>query len=254
MEYNYKEISEKLVKLLSLETTPIGIKGYTDIEEMAQIPRLRKPKHIFTPCQLVGQALHMGFTIAFTNKDIVTHNCNAIVGLESQDDEWIDESKNFFTGVWWEKENDVLKHHKSLTPTGIIKYSGIVCSPLAAGRIAPDVCLINASPGTVFMLISGFLHKDYHPLDLKIVGESSCSMTWVKTLYTSQIGISLPCFAEMRYAGLSPDKMILTMTPQDLVKAIKGVEALSQSGMRYPVPPYGVQVDVREGIGVSYTI
>jgi len=254
MEYNCKEISDKLTKLLRLEVIPIGIKGYEDIEEMEQIPKIRKPKHIFTPCQMIGQAVHMGFTIGFTEKDVVTHNCNSVIGLDEQDDEWMKESVGLFRGVWWEKENDVLNHQSSLTSIESVKYKGIVCSPLSSERIEPDICLINASPGAVFMLLSGFLHRDYKALDLKIVGESSCSMTWVKTLYTGQIGVSMPCFAEMRYAGMSPDKMILTMTPKDLVKAIEGVETLSKSGLRYPVPPYGTQVDVREGIGYSYDV
>jgi hypothetical protein len=30
------------------------------------------------------------------------------------------------------------------------------------------------------------------------------------------------------------------------------MKALSANGLRYPIPPYGIQNDVRAGMGVSY--
>ena len=46
--------------------------------------------------------------------------------------------------------------------------------------------------------------------------------------------------------------MLMALKPDDLVKAIKGMTALSKNGFRYPIPPYGVQMDVRAGMGVTY--
>ena len=30
------------------------------------------------------------------------------------------------------------------------------------------------------------------------------------------------------------------------------MEALSRNGLRYPIPPYGIQTDARAGLGASY--
>jgi hypothetical protein len=30
------------------------------------------------------------------------------------------------------------------------------------------------------------------------------------------------------------------------------MERLSRNGLRYPIPPYGIQSDARAGLGVSY--
>lgn len=254
MSYDWKTITDDLNQLLRLEKTPVGMKGFETKETMEKVTRLRKPKHIHTPCQIISQSIQLGFTIGFTADDVVTLNCNALCGLKPQDQKWQEQALNLFTNVWWEKEEDVLKHCESLTSVENVRYAGFVISPLASGRIEPDICMIVAEPGAIFMLLSGYTRSDYRSLDLKFIGESSCSQTWIKTIYTGEIGLSLPCFAEMRYAGLSADNMILTMKPEDLVKAINGLKQLNSVGLRYPIAPYSIQVDVREGLGVSYDL
>ena len=37
-----------------------------------------------------------------------------------------------------------------------------------------------------------------------------------------------------------------------LAKAIAGMKQLAKNGLRYPIAPYGIQADVRAGMGVSY--
>lgn len=254
MQFDWEMITSELNQLLRLTLTPVGLKGYADREAMASVEKLRKPKHIHTPCQIIGQSIHLGQTIGFTAEDIVTLNCNAICGLEKQSQEWREQSVAFFENVWWEKEADVLKHRDTLIAIEDPVYAGFVVSPLRAGRIEPDVCMITAEAGAIFMLLSGYLRSDYQPLDIRMIGESSCSQTWIKTMYTGEIGLALPCFAEMRFAGFPSTAVILTMKPTALAKAIAGLKQLNKIGMRYPVPPYGVQSDVREGVGVSYQI
>ena len=33
---------------------------------------------------------------------------------------------------------------------------------------------------------------------------------------------------------------------------VAGLDALAKNGLRYPIPPYGVNTDARAGLGVSY--
>jgi len=46
--------------------------------------------------------------------------------------------------------------------------------------------------------------------------------------------------------------MLMALKPEHLAKAIEGMKALAKNGLRYPIPPYGIQSDVRAGMGVSY--
>jgi len=45
---------------------------------------------------------------------------------------------------------------------------------------------------------------------------------------------------------------LLALPPEQLGKAIEGMEALAKNGFRYPFPQYGIQQDVRAGMAVSY--
>lgn len=251
MEYQWKEIVNRMTRLLRLHKTPIGIKTYDSLEEMEQVARLRRAKHIHVPCQFFGQAIQMGFTVGFTADDIATANCNGTVGLIKQDEEFW--SGRIFAGGWCATEEDAAAHHGAMTEVDP-PHVGIVVSPLASGRIEPDVCMMSLYPGQAFMLLSGYLRNGYKPLSLLHIGESSCSMHWVKTLQTGEIGLALPCFAEMRFAGFSEKEVNLTMIPKDLIHALDGLEQLSKLGFRYPVPNYAIQMDVLEGLGISYDV
>ena len=48
------------------------------------------------------------------------------------------------------------------------------------------------------------------------------------------------------------DELLMAIPPSYLPKVIQGLEALSRNGLRYPIPQYGVNNDVRAGMGVSY--
>ena len=250
MSTDWKEYVERLKKAVSLTKAPIAIQAVAHKDDLDAIQKLRRPKHLHMPCQLLGQAMQMGFTIGFTDDDLVGDNCSRTVGLLEQTDEW--RKGEIFNGVWCGSLQDAELHHGALTPTDRRRYGALVASPLASGRITPDVCMLVGSPGQIFMVISGYLRQKFEPLTQRFVGESSCSMGWVKTLQTGEPGLAVPCFAEMRYGGFSEHEMILTLSPEDFVRSVEGLEALGKVGLRYPVPPYGMQMDVCEGVGVSY--
>ena len=44
----------------------------------------------------------------------------------------------------------------------------------------------------------------------------------------------------------------MALPPRYLPVAIAGMKALAANGLRYPIAPYGIQNDVRAGMGVSY--
>ena len=46
--------------------------------------------------------------------------------------------------------------------------------------------------------------------------------------------------------------MLMALPPDQLVKALEGMRALSKNGFRYPFAQYGVQQDVRAEMAVSY--
>jgi hypothetical protein len=84
------------------------------------------------------------------------------------------------------------------------------------------------------------------------VGESACADSWGRALATGEPSLSIPCFAERRYGGVMEDELLMAMPPKFLPIALDGLAALDRNGLRYPIPPYGVQTDATAGLGRSY--
>ena len=48
------------------------------------------------------------------------------------------------------------------------------------------------------------------------------------------------------------DELLMAIPPSFLPGVVDGLRNLSRNGLRYPIPQYGVNNDVRDGMNVSY--
>lgn len=251
--YDWPALVDELNKCLRLKTTVTGIKMFERVEDMEAVKGVRRPKSIQTTDQIVSMGSRLGWTVGVTAEDLAGQQCRAIIGLAPQDEEWL--SGKRYVGVWHATLQDARGRQeaiaRSVMPAG--KYKALVVSPLASGRLnPPDICLIYATPGQMIILINGLQWKDYRRFDWSVVGESACADSWGRALATGEPSLSLPCFAERRYGGVPDDEMLMALPPRFLPVAIAGMKALAANGLRYPIPPYGVQMDPNQGLGVSY--
>ncbi|MBM7649236.1 uncharacterized protein (DUF169 family) [Bacillus ectoiniformans] len=245
------QVVENLKRLISIRTIPIGMKLFQTKEEMESIERIKRPDRIFTADQIVAQAARLGWTVGVTAEDLAGPQCSTVLGLHPRDERWL--SGEEMAGVWFETKKDSKKHQESMHCVPYGMFEAMAVSPLISGRLnPPDICLIYGTPGQMMMLLNGLQWKGYEKLEWGFVGESSCSDSWGRALKTGKPSLSIPCFAERRYGGVLDDELLLAIQPADLLKAIEGMNSLSKNGLRYPVPAYGIQQDVREGLGVSY--
>lgn len=243
-------MSVQLERLLCLRAAPIAMKLYDDIDATAAMKGVRRPDAIYTLDQVVAQAARLGWTVAVTAEDLVGPQCGAVVGLSPQNDEW--SSGRELTGVWYATAEDAARHQAAMHTVPFGRYKALVVSPLSKARIeTPDIVLFYATPGAMMYFINGLQWKDYRRLDWSVVGESSCADSWGRALHTREPSLSLPCFAERRYGGVLDDEMLMALTPSDLSKALSGMQALAENGLRYPVAQYGIQQDARAGMEVS---
>ena len=240
-----------LNRLLRLRTTPIGMKLFASKEEMEAIPRIRRPKDIHTTDQIVGQASRNGWTVGITQEDLVGAQCSTVIGLHPRNDEWL--SGERMHGVWFGTLEDASAHQHAMDVVDYGQYEAMAVSPLATGRLdPPDICLIYANPAQMILFINGLQWTGYKKLEWGCVGESACADSWGRALKTGEPSLSIPCFAERRYGGVMDEELLMAIPPAFLPRVIAGMEALSGNGLRYPIPPYGVNNDVRAGMGVSY--
>lgn len=249
--YDWPELVGSLDRLLRLRTTPIGMKLFETVEEMEAVPRIRRPRAIHTTDQIVGMAARLNWTVGITNDDLVGPQCGSVIGLHPQDDEWL--SGQRMAGVWYETIEDASAHQHAMDVVPFGTYRAMAVSPLVTGRLdPPDICLIYATPAQMILFINGLQWTGYRKLEWGCVGESSCADSWGRALATGAPSLSIPCFAERRYGGVQDDELLMALPPSYLPKIIAGLEALSRNGLRYPIPPYGVQSDARAGLGHSY--
>jgi uncharacterized protein (DUF169 family) len=245
------KLVDDLNRLLRLRATPVGMKLFETVEEMEAIPRIRRPTEVHTLDQIVGQSCRLGWTIGITSKDLVIEQCAAVIGLSPQDAKWLRGDR--YGGVWYATPVDAAAHQRAMNIVPYGKYHAMAVSPLAAGRLnPPDVCLIYATPGQMIILINGLQFHGYRRFEWSVVGESACADSWGRALSTGEPSLSIPCYAERRYGGVLDEEMLMALPPALLPKAIEGMEQLSANGLRYPIPPYGIQADARAGLAVSY--
>ncbi|MBI4083431.1 MAG: DUF169 domain-containing protein, partial [Candidatus Lambdaproteobacteria bacterium] len=104
----------------------------------------------------------------------------------------------------------------------------------------------------MILFINGLQYKGYKKLQFTVVGESACADSWGKALATGEPALSIPCFAERRYGGVADDELLMALRPEALPGVIAGLAELHKHGLRYPIPPWGIQADPSAGLGVSY--
>lgn len=247
----YTETAAALERLLRLRAIPFGMKLFKSAAEMAAIPKIRRPASVHTLDQVVAQAARLGWTVGITAADLVGDQCRAVVGLGGQDEKW--RSGQHMAGVWFATIEDAGRHQASMNVVPLGTCQALAVSPLASGRLdPPDIALFYATPGAMMYFINGLQWSGYKRFDWSVVGESACADSWGRALKTREPSLSIPCFAERRYGGVLDDEMLMALPPDQLSRAITGMEALAKNGLRYPFPQYGIQQDVRAGMAVSY--
>ena len=238
----------ELNALLRLRTTVTAMKLFKTMEEMQAIPRIRRPKSVHTTDQIVSMASRLGWTVGITADDLVGNQCRAVIGLAPRE-----EQGERYVGVWHGDAESAAARQQSLDCVPHGRYQALAVSPFESGRLdPPDIVLVYATPGQMIILINGLQYRDYRKFEWSVVGETACADSWGRALATGEPSLSLPCYAERRYGGVPDEEMLMALKPADLRKAITGMQALAKNGLRYPIPPYGIQSDPSMGMGGSY--
>jgi uncharacterized protein (DUF169 family) len=249
--FDFAELVGELNRYLRLRTTPIGMKLFETAAAMEAVPRIRRPGAIHTTDQIVGMAARNGWTVGITADDLVGAQCSTVIGLHPRSDEWL--SGERMRGVWYQELDDARAHQEAMDVVPHGRFEAMVVSPLTSNRLnPPDICLIYATPAQMILFINGLQWTGYRKLEWGCVGESACADSWGRALATGEPSLSIPCFAERRYGGVMEDELLMALPPHFLPKIVDGLAHLSNNGLRYPIAPYGVNNDVRAGMGVSY--
>src|ERR1700675_3980734 len=184
MTEDWAKLSADLEQLLKLRSIPFAMKLFERRVDMEAIARIRRPQHVHTLDQVVGQASRLGWTIGITADDLVGAQCRAVVGLGSaKDAAW--RSGKHMVGVWYSTDEDASAHQAAMECVPDGRFEALALSPLSSGRLdPPDIALFYATPGAMIYFINGLQWGGYKRFDWSIVGESACADSWGRALKT----------------------------------------------------------------------
>ena len=252
-EYDFTGITESLYKYLRIKSLPIGMKRFKTAAELDTIKKIRRPdptKKLATD-QVVGQCRWIGWTIGITAENLMGAQCGAVVGLHEREGEFL--SGERMAGVWYGSLEDSRAHQAAMDCASYGDYSALAVSPLNSGRLDnPDICLIYCTPGQMITLINGLQYRNYEKFEFSVVGESACADSWGRALSTGKPSLSIPCYAERKFGGVLDEELLIALPPSYLPKLVDGLIALSQNGLRYPIPNHGIEKSPMESIDRSY--
>jgi len=247
-------LGEALVRLLRIRTLPIGMKLFEDVDEMRSIPGIRAPRlgKTFTTCQLVTQSRVGGLTLGITGENVLPNsNCGAVLGITQLGENYTSGEK--MARVWFMDKQAAVLHQAQMPRVPGGRYRGLAVSPLRTSRLnPPDIVLFYANPAQMILFINGLQWKTYNRFEFSITGESACADSWGSALSLRKPSLSIPCYGERRYGGVADDELLMALPPSDFATGIEGLQALHDTGLRYPIMPYGASVDPADGLAYSY--
>jgi len=241
--YDWKSINDRLTAAIRPASSAVALKFIKTQEELDLLPNLKYWKEQdSTVCKLIGIAAYWNITIALKSKYLTTH-CGGNNGLLKRE-------AYFHEGValssdpikWHGRREDAAAHMQAmLADIPSDDHIAVVASPIFSGDILdPDAIIISADPGAAFHLLAALVEKDFQELNFTFRGESSCAETWCRTYTSGKPGLSLGCRGDRCNGALGGHEVRFSISTQDLLKALDGVDRLKSDGIEYPYYPDGV--------------
>ncbi|MEM1538146.1 MAG: DUF169 domain-containing protein [Candidatus Nezhaarchaeales archaeon] len=239
---SYVEISDKLFKLLKLETTPVAIKLLKDVSEAGD--KVRRPRVKLAACQIWNIARFYGWVFAGSVEDMACAPGAAALGF-------IEVPPQIASGEIAKarlSSLEVAKRTEEAVPR--LKpgtWRAMVAAPLERATFTPDVVLIYASPAQALRLSQGYGWRNGDKTRLSTLGEYACAECIAQVLLEGKPFLVNPCYGERRF-GLTRDYELCFSTPPTYLQdIIVGLEKTHEAGWRYPIPYFGVLAQPYDG-------
>src|SRR3990172_9011865 len=246
---DWQGLTKEIERLLRLQTYPIAYKRLDDIKELEKIPNVRRLDRPATFCQLPTLVRRGGWTISVTRNNL-SERCARINGLAFTTDEEINREVANFATSWFATKKEARKQMAEypLVPAG----EAVVLAPLASGKFDPDVVLIYGNPAQMMLLMNGLQYKGYERFNFFFIGEGACADGLAQCYTSGKPALAIPCFGERRFGGVTDDEMVIALPPGMIEKAVEGLQALWNRGLRYPIMYFGTECDPSPALAKAY--
>lgn len=236
----WKALSDRLMLDLRPTQHAVAMKFIKTQEEFDAIENVTYCQTKASTCKLIGMAAHFQGTFGLDREHFSGYYCAINNGCMEVTQEWLDGAILYKAPTPWHHDQEDAKKHIASNAKMIPEqpYIGIVCSSLCNCDLeeADAICL-QLPTQAAFHLLAGYVESDWQQLNFPFSGESNCSDTWMRTLKEGKIGLSLGCRGDRATGALAYGDVRVTMTTEQLLKALDGVETVEKNGILYPYNP-----------------
>ncbi|MBU2552062.1 MAG: dephospho-CoA kinase [Proteobacteria bacterium] len=247
---NWEKPIRRLELLMRLKSFPVALKLLEDKAALSTIPFCRRLDRPTTLCQLITLVRNFDWTVGAVLGDFLGPMCPSMIGLGEVPEHMADGT--FRSIVWTKTKADGKKYELGIPriPTG--QYEAVALAPLVYNPFDPDMVLIYANPAQMMLLINSLQFEDYEVMEFFCVGESSCSDAIARCYLTGKPSLTIPCYGERRYGHAQDEDLVMALRPEQIDKALRGMETLYRRGIRYPISYAGAEMDVSGAFPGSY--
>ena len=247
---DWEQPIRRMERLMRLKSFPVAFKMLEDKKALADIPFVRRVKNKSTLCQMINLVRNFDWTLGAEIDDFMSVVCSSIIGLS--DTPAYMKDGTFRSIVWTKSRADAKKYESEIPRLPLGKYEAVALAPLVYNPFDPDIVLIYANPAQMMLLINALQYEDYEVMQFFCVGESSCSDVIARCYLDGRPSLSIPCYGERRYGHAQDDELVMAIPAAMMDKALRGLEALYNRGIRYPISYAGVEADVAGAFPAAY--
>lgn len=246
---DYKEMAERLEKILRLDTRPVAVNLYETREELPRVPREKK----INLCQLVSVARYQGGVNSGVPEKMICSMGAACVGLIKTPE--VIASGIAAVGPY---VKDVEAGRAFMANTFKIgdhgkKYDAVYVQPLCRATEDPDVVLLYVNPAQVMRLIHACTYDNGNKVTADTVAEAAMCSSIGYALANNKPVVGFPCAGDRIFGGTQNSELVFA-APFSLFKdkLIEYLELTAKGGFSvYPIPP---NMDWTPSMPPTYTI
>lgn len=247
---NWQEVSDELVRILRLRTDPLAFKRF---EKSGELEAIRNVFHIptfSTFCQAVHRVRVQGLTIGITKQDKMNQRCLRLHGVKHAHEKSMKEESAMLSRTWFASPKDALKQQQE-TPR-VPVADAVALAPLSKGKFDPDIILFYGNPAQMMMLLCGLQKVKYERFQFFFIGEGACADSLGECYRTGKPQLSIPCYGERSMGQVADDEISLALPPEEIPRAISGMQQLAKIGFKYPINFIGSQADLEPILAQVY--
>ena len=254
MAKDWKNLSDRVVKLVGLRTKPLGFKFLKSADELKDIEGIQRPAFKRTFCQFIGSARWLGKAWGATAEDQLCQWGAYTVGVFPVEPEALTSGELYCEAVLNIANRQQAKMLADGLPRNKDRFEAFAVMPLDGGIAAkqitfePDLVIIYGEPGQLGMLIIPLCAALGIPaIKARILGDTAICADGIPAAWNDgEPKFILPCIGDRGFGATLPTEVAMIL-PADMFneEVVSNMENLSFPPNWILQAPLGACAEVR---------